>query len=252
MKILIFVFVILGILNSCDQNKLSRKKIQHQWVESKFLNDTIFNGETLFYNDSLKIEKIEHYTNGIKDGASVNFHSNGKVYDSVTFSNGFKNGFHYVYDSSGNLGYIDYYYLGRELGPSIFYTKGLVTDYSFHSFEKQEIYRTTLDSAGNKIHSAGDLYNSIPYTTFVEGELVNNVFSYFVRPPKMSIIYELVTKDTSTGKELTLRTFNNQIFIDTIVSKNSNTLKHFIKASVFDSSIGKMRIYYDELVYSKQ
>src|SRR5690349_12811701 len=58
-------------------------------------------GPATFYNEVDKPVKRVNYSEGIKNGPSVNYYDNGRVKDSVSYVNGREIGFWYRFDSTG-------------------------------------------------------------------------------------------------------------------------------------------------------
>ena len=246
---LLIVFVL--ILFSCSNNpNHSRKKFKDYWVESNFVDDSVFNGLTKFYNDKKVLQKTEYYMHGIKNGPSLSYHSNGKVYDSINYINGFKNGYRFVYDSTGRLGRKQYYFMDRELGPDIFLHDNVITSYDFTDFDRHALYSYVSVSLDSQIRRKGELLKWVPYQKYNGDSLNNYVFVYLIRPPKMSITYELVARDID-NKESNISFLTNDVFADTLVSANDDKRKYFIKVDVFDSLEGKQKLQYAELIFNQ-
>jgi hypothetical protein len=246
---LLLVFV--SVIFSCSNNAThSRKKFKDYWVESSFVDDSIFNGLTKFYNDKNVLQETDYYVHGIKSGLSLSYHSNGKVYDSVNYTNGFKNGYRFVYDSTGQLGRKQYFFMGRELGPDMFFNRNTVTTYDFTDFDRHTLYSYISDSLDSAIHRKGELFNWVPYQHYDGDSLNNYVFVYLIRPPKMTISYELVARDFE-NKEFHVGYLNNDVFADTLVCHSDDKRKYFIKADIFDSLEGKRRFEYAELIFNQ-
>lgn len=247
----LLIVVFSTFLLSCSNNSASksRKRYKEFWVESNFVEDKQFHGLTKFFDSNNKLQIVETYSHGLNMGPSVTYHSNGRVYDSVIYKNGYRNGYRYVFDSTGQLSYQEYYSLGRKLGPQIFFFNGLVTDYNYNSFDKKNLYSYYSDSSGNKIGRKGELMTLTPYYTYNNGAMQKNIFAYLVRPPKISVTFELVARDPIDQKEYSLRTFDEQVYVDCHVPSNGYKLVYFIKASLYDSLEAKQQVQYSELVY---
>ena len=246
---LLIAFVL--ILLSCSTNpNHSRKKVEGFWVESNFVDDSVFNGLTKFYNDKYVLQQTEYYLHGIKNGPSLSYHSNGKVYDSVNYINGFKKGYRFVYDSSGQLGRKQYYFMDRELGPNIFLHGNVITSYDFTDFDGHALYSYVSVSLDSQIRRKGELFKWVPYQKYDGDSLNNYVFVYLIRPPKVSITYELVARDFE-NKESRVALLTNDVFADTLVSAKEDKRKFFIKADVFDSLEGKRNLQYAELIFNQ-
>lgn len=245
------LIVSVSILSSClNDATYSRKKFKDYWVKSRFVDDSIFNGLTTFYNDKNVLQQAEYYVHGIKNGPSLSYHSNGKVYDSVNYLNGFKNGYRFVYDSTGQLGRKQYYFMDRELGPDMFFNGNVVTKYDFTDFDRHALYSYISESLDSQIRRKGELFRWVPYQQYDGDSLNNYVFVYLIRPPKITISYELVVRNFE-NEESHVAFLNNDAFADTLVSSSEDKRKYFIKADVFDSLEGKRRFEYAELIFNQ-
>lgn len=245
-----YLLVIVGFfLFSCNTKTsssevLKKKQINGYLVKANFIDDTLINGIASFFKDD-KLSIKEHYKYGIRDGASVSFYSNGNIYDSSNYINGYKNGYYFVYDSSGKLRYECFFYKGDQLGPELGIHNGLITNYYFYSREGEVLYSAEYDSF-HQLTQKGSFYNTIPRQFYIGANLYYGVFAYLIYPPKMNVIYELISK--KSGQENSLKKFNQEVFFDTTFLPNKDE-KYFMKIIADDSVSGKGKVYYDELVY---
>lgn len=239
----IFISCLLITFYSCNEKKYSKKQIGDYWVEANFIMDSIIDGEAKTYDIKGKLVSIINYSRGVKNGVYLNFHSNGKIYDSINFLNGLENGLHYVYDSSGKIGYIDFYLSGHQLGPEIFYKHGIISAFYFISFEKFEIFNALYDVFGILSTQKGHFINASIYQTNLNDTPAKGIFSYFIYPPTLNISYELISRDSLTEKEIIIRQFTNQVFIDTVIEKEKNNSIYCIKGILKDS-LNKEKKYF--------
>ena len=135
---LIILFVVS--CNETNDNR-ERKRIGDKFIESKFINDTTYQGLTKYYSLSNVLEGEIEFTNGIKNGFSKNYYPSGVVNDSMTFINGLPHGYHLVYDSTGHLEYKDFFYQGRKVGGVFFYNDEKITEYDFLSYDGELLYK---------------------------------------------------------------------------------------------------------------
>jgi len=249
----VYSLITVSIFFSCNNRELkySRKKIGDKLYEAHFLNDSLIEGEAKIYKDD-KLIAIEHYNHSVKNGPAISFYSKGNIYDSLSFSKGLENGYYYVYDSSGNLAYVSYYFNGLKVGPEIYYHNGKVRQYFFNSFEKANVYYNSYDSLGNRTESLGRPNNSVIYSAFKDGQLADGVFAFFVHPPRQNINYQLIERDSMSKKETVIKIFHDEVFFDTILLRKNLQSSYFIKADVYDSVKTKRRLFYDQLNYLKK
>ncbi len=244
----VFIFILI----SCSNNENhSRKKFNGYLVESNFIGDTMLDGLTKFYNDKSILQQAEYYSHGIKIGPSLSYHSNGKVYDSVNYINGYKSGYRFVYDSTGQLGRKEYYFLDRKMGPDIFFQGNIITSYDFTAFEKNALYNHVSISLDSQVKRKGELFHCTPYQKYDGDSLNNYVFVYLIRPPKMSITYEIVARNSENKNESHLAYLVNDAFADTLISYSEDRRIFFIKIDFFDSLEQKHQLHYRELVFKQ-
>lgn len=242
------------VFYSCNNSNshYTKKKMGNYLIEANFIDDSIIDGKANTYNLDGRLLSATNYRNGIKHGLSINFFSNGKVYDSINFTNGLENGYHYVYDSLGLIGYIDFYLNGHQLGPEIFYKKGIVNSYYFTSFEKFEIYNALYDVNGKLSTHNDNFINASIYSTILGDVPANGIFCYFIYPPTLNISYELITRDSLNKKEFVIRKFENEVFMDTVIEKAKPNSVYCIKGILKDSLNKKeVKVFYDELILVK-
>lgn len=230
---------------------LSCKEKQGRQLPEKYLKtDTILDGKVRTFDPYKRLVSIAYYKNGVKDGISVNYHSNGNVYDSTIYKNNLKNGKRFVFDSSGTLRFTDYYFYGHQLGPSEFYDNGKISRFIFSSFEKFKIYSGKYNKEGKIISSEGRLINASLYTTKLEGIPYCGIFCYFINPPNIDLTYQLIFRDTNNIlKEILLKTFKDQIFIDSTLPFPQKNYIYSIKGIEQDSLGKERKIFYEDLIY---
>lgn len=252
MRLLFIALVFPFFLKSCtDKPTIKLKPHGKYMVEANFVDDSIIDGSAKYYLNA-KLAFIISYKNGIRHGPSMNFHSNGKVYDSVNFTYGLENGYHYVYDSSGKLGYVDFYFNGHQFGPEIFYENDRVGSFYFMTFEKFSLYEASYDFRGIPINIKGELVNVFPYQANLNNQPASGVFSYFVHPPHPKVEYALVLKEPGSSKEILLKEFDrNLVFVDTVLPRAKDGSNYFMKVSIYDSSNRIKQIILSELIYNE-
>jgi hypothetical protein len=250
-----FLFLSLSFLFFSCNNKAphfeigEEKELDGYLVKSNFIDDTLIHGTADFFKDN-KLMKREQYRYGVKDGFSLNFYSNGHIYDSSTYVRGYKEGYYLVYDSLGVLKYKAYFYHNDQIGPETYFDNGSIVNYYFYSKDRKLIFSSWYNDSLKKINSEGNLYNFTPLEIYKGQELYYGVSAYFIYPPKFNISYELVAK--KSGQEISLRKFAQEVFFDTTFLPNQSFERYFMKVNVYDSSTKKDWIYYGEMVYHQQ
>ncbi|MFT6699814.1 MAG: antitoxin component YwqK of YwqJK toxin-antitoxin module, partial [Porticoccaceae bacterium] len=83
-------------------------------------------GELINYYPNGKATEISLYKNGLKDGASKKYSSEGILIEEVTFKNGKTNGVAKYFELDGNLKEIGSYLNGKRIGKWEYYLDGEV------------------------------------------------------------------------------------------------------------------------------
>ena len=242
---------IIFLLISCNNNNglVSKKKIDGKIIESGFINDSIFDGVTKFYDLNNHLESKIHFTKGIKNGIALNYHANGKVFDSSFYKNGFKNGSHYVYDTLGQLIYIDYYFNGHQFGGQTFFKDNKPFQYVFNNFEKKNIFSCGYDTIGIFAYN-GDIINANIYTDKINGTETYGLFAYFLNPPNIQVKYSLGITEQRLDTRKTLSSFDNsKVFIDTFLNKPPVGWKYYMSAEYNDTVNNQKKFYFTTLEY---
>ncbi len=235
-------------MSNCQNVRVKEKKrIDNKIIKSYFINDSIFDGVTEYFNlDNLLESKIQ-YNKGIKHGFEINYYSNGRIYDSSFYINGQKNGFHYVYDSSGQLVYKDYYFRGFGIGGKAFYKQGKPHQYIFSNFEKRDIYSCEYDSQGMRKYN-GELLNLSLYTVKLNNQKHEGLFIYLISPPDINIEYTLGITDENEKVKKRVATFdNNRMFVDTILTPPSQGFQYYLSVDYNDKSNDIRKNYFNIL-----
>lgn len=247
MKLICWLFIALIIGCKNGQQKIERRKIGNYFVESIFINDSVYHGTTKFFSLKGELESKIHFINGTKDGIAINYHKNGNIHDSSFYVNGLKNGDHFVFDSSGELIYQDFYVSGHRLGGHVLYKKQKVYQYIFSNFEKKNIYSCIYDSIGVKQFS-GDILNTTIYTTNINNTPCYGLFVYLIYPPNIFVKYTLGIEDTVRKIKKDLQVFSkDRIFIDTVLEIPRKSEQYFVSAEYNDTVNKFHKIYVDKL-----
>lgn len=250
MKIILLIFIALMLSSCSKERKYEKHQIGSFLIEGNFINDSTMDGKMKYFDASGTLVGVINYQNGIKQGPSLDYYSNGKIQDSVYFIMGLKEGFHYVYDSSGTLNYIDYYLKGHSLGPLFYYSNGEIKKYYFTNFEKQPIYVCSYDSSGRIFDQKGEAIFVTPLFPEVNNKVSLSVFAYLINPPKVNINYLLYMKDSISNKDSLIMKFDNaKVFIDTIFDVPvNNRFTFFYRAEYFDSTNQNKRVFITKLI----
>jgi hypothetical protein len=245
------VFYCVICIFSCTNTNTNYKKVTkgNFIVEGNFINDSVMNGMMNYYDiKNNKLTTQSYYQNGEKNGISINYYSNGKVYDSVFYSHGLEDGFHYIFDSLGNISYIDYYSKGHNFGPEFYYLNGRISEYYFNTFEKSSFYSVFYDSLGKVSKESHNLNFVNPYSVEIDGKPALGVFAYFLNPPHINISYSLYLKDSVLSKDILIQKFDNsKVYVDTVLYL-SNAISYYYKTEYFDSTNNKRKIIITKLM----
>jgi hypothetical protein len=140
--------------------------------------------------------------------------------------------------------------MDKKMGPDIFFQGSEITRYDFTDFEKNYLYSYVSASLDSPMRHKHHFFYWTPYQKYDGDSLNNYVFVYLVRPPKMSVSYELVARDSANKNESHVAYLTNEVFADTFVCHSEDKHKFWIKADVFDSlESGKQKLDYLELKY---
>lgn len=230
------ILLLTTLLISCrNENNVQKKRIGNDIIESYFIEDSIFDGPTKYYNLNGRIESLIYYSKGIKNGVGLNFHSNGKVYDSSTYVSGMKNGWHYVYDTVGQLIFKDYFFYGQRLGEEVFYKNGKPIEFSFLNFEKKRIFSCGYDSIG-LTGASGGILNVSSYGIYTNGVRQQGVFVYLIQPPGILVNYSLGLFNEKANKKNELLQFKpTGFFKDTALTLPEEGWKYYVAAHYNDT-----------------
>lgn len=233
-------FIILIVALQCKQGDSDKKfkaiNTNEGRMEGTFINDSIMEGEFIYYsNTGYKQQKLT-FSNGIKNGTSITYYSNGNIWDSSFNKMGEKHGYHFVYDSMGKLIYRDYYYYGQRFGGQTFYNDNKATRYVFNSFDHQQLFDGLYDSSKSIYKYGGEIINANLYKVSLDGAPRYGLFSYLLDPPYVNIDYKMGLINNRTNERKYLATLDNRkIFIDTIVPGPDNGWDYFISADYNDT-----------------
>lgn len=245
MKLIDFCFIIV-IIVSCNNTGEShtRKLIGDKYIESKFINDTMYDGLTKYYSLSNVLESAIEFNKGIKSGYSINYYPSGIVHDSMTFINGLAHGYHFVYDSMGNLEYKDYFYQGRKVGGLYFYKEGKIVEYDFVSFDGKLLYKAKYDEMGSIKEFGGEiitLNRSAKHSGDKEEDIL---FLYIPNPPSILIEYSIYVYDSVNQKKQNFKSIpqTQEMFIELVLPRLVNS-SYLVQAYYLDSLNNFTKVY---------
>lgn len=243
----LFLFVLLSCTNS--NNKVRKKRIGDKFIETVFINDSVYNGMTKFYSLSGVLEKKVNFENGIKEGFEVNYYSNGVVQDSVNFTNGHRNGNYFFFDSIGKVDYSEYFYFGKRVGKREFYNNGKIKEYDFISFDGRALYTSDYDSISRIIAYGGEVINLNASNLTIDGKLNYSLSLYIIDPPGVRVKYFLGLYNDSTRERRVIADIvtNKAPFWDTVLSKPIEGFAYFVQADYNDSSNNDHRTHIQPL-----
>lgn len=246
----IYILFIVIFLVKCHDKKIVKRQIGNEIVVSNFGDDTLFNGETIFYSLDGKLKAKIFYKKGIKNGPSINYYSNGRINDSVFFENGKEKGKYFFYDSSGMLNSVGNYFNGKMIGGREFYSNGHLIGYDFVDLDEKPLFSIFYDKINIPERYQGDIINfsfkSLPTEKTTKYELK----LYTIFPPSFKIDYSLgIYKNSSKKLDSDSRLFNPIIpIVDTVLSDLPKGWSYFIKADFLDSSNGFHKIFIQPII----
>jgi hypothetical protein len=247
--ITLFFTTILFIGCKYPKDKISKKVINGEIVESVFIDDSIMNGITKFYDAKGHLTNKIFYRSGIKDGLCIDYFPDSRVRDSSNYTSSLKNGLHYLYDSTGNLIYQGYYFFGRQMGGEFFYKYGKPIAYLFHDFEGKNIYSCKYDSIGMSAYT-GELININLYKLSEDETPHYGLFLYLISPPDVKVKYTLMLANKDeTGKRTLAEFANERQFVDTSLPILPDGKNYFLFVDYSDSLNHTNKAYLNKLVW---
>lgn len=199
MKYIFFLALIslISCNNNNDENNYRFKTIELNGITVKgnMNKDSLFNGEVEYFSNGKLIEK-RHFINGITNGRGTSFFPNGRIKQIYYDKNGLTDGELLQYDVTGNLIRKQYYFLGRLLGPQVYYDSlSNVNYYEFLNFENRSIYSKSYKS-GEFSSDGGELLNTNFSNISINGKDYVRVFLYNITPFKFSCSYSICLMDS--------------------------------------------------------
>ena len=245
-----FLFCTLLLIFACscgDKQKSERKKVGDYWVEANFNEYDNIEGVARYYNSTGQLVTISNLKNGSREGATINYFLNGKVKDSILFTDDKQNGFLFHYDSSGRLTYMDYAYYGIKAGPQVFYEKGKPVRYFFADFNKTDLFSSDYDSSGRCRHISAFTTNPVISDFNDEGRPVVEVSAYLPRPVGFEVTFKLGLIDENRKTNDLATITGNGIHWDTLLSVPPQGQSYYISSHLHDRQDSIDKLYIEEL-----
>lgn len=234
-----FILIALGYILSCNKRKEKRRVFSGYYVISDFVNDTIFNGDTKFFDlDDNLLSKVQ-YNNGIKEGIEINYYKNGRVRSSYVFNKGIRKGKFLVNDSVGNILQEGMFFDGEKIGYRYSYLNGKLSTFSSFGLNDTLLFSVKYDTNSNPIAYKGSPIN-IDFTPNDN----HQEESYYlqlgvIKPPRMNINYFLGISNIETKEEKRLCMLNSDKYIfDTILPTPNAKWQYIIISEVSDFKKG--------------
>ena len=152
--------------------------------------------------------------------------------------------FRSVFDSARNLIYRDYYFNGNRIGDQIFFRSKKIYKYVFSNFENRSLYEAYYDSSESVKKFGGEIINATLYDGSKDGIQKTGVFSYFIHPPKVNVVYTigLIEDKTNQKKEIALID-NERVFIDTLMNEPLPGWFYYVAADYNDYRNNYNKVY---------
>jgi hypothetical protein len=242
---LIFSIVLIGLFSRCMENKDrdGRREIDNYLAEGKFLNDSVPDGEVKFYDKQGKYLMAKSvYLNGKKNGLTINYFENGKIKDSLFFSEDIPNGPSYFYDSLVELSFSMYHFYGLTLGPIVYYQNGKPNRYYFTDFENNYLMECKYDSSENCTFFSYNNQPIISEVLDVQRKHKIRLLYYLPNPPNFAVSYSIGKKDSNDRTLSITKIKSGKLFLDTLLDYPSEGSQYYLEAHFisFDSSINKV------------
>ena len=230
-KYLLIPIIFIGC--SSKNQKLQKKKLGDFLVEGQFLNDSTLNGKAKFFTLDGKLFSEVTFNNGLKNGPSLYFDKGGYKIDSTNYKYGMANGYRYSFDKNGNISYVDYFYMGLNVGPVIRLKEGVTEEYNFIDFNNNHLVDCEYDSLGQVIALKAYATNATIARKIFRGEKMIDFFAYLPRPPGLKIKHTIgITNAEQQDETLFEIKYNNQIFFDSILPYPKDGYHYFISSNI--------------------
>lgn len=228
-------------------SKPEKRKIGSSLVEAVFINDSIADGRVNYYTLEGKLVSSSDIKNGKKNGVTIFYYPDGKIYDSLNYLNDVPDGKHYRYDTFGNLIYQDFFIKGKKAGETFLYNNGKLVKYEFADSNNKLLYSSEYNSKGLSKATFKSIINADAEEIIMNGIPQMNIRFYWLNPPLVNIKYSLGKADTIRHIDMYLAEFTNgQIMKDTTLPVLSSPFCYFISATYSDTSNNFEKIYIQE------
>jgi hypothetical protein len=217
MKIVVFLLVVSAFVG-CNTGK-QRRPFQGYFVESDWVLDTVPHGKTVFYRSDSTVAAIENYNLGVRTGLAIRYSPDGYVTDSFYYKNGYEDGFHSKFDSSGKPVQRLFMVRGFAVGPKLTYRSGRLIAFEFLNFEQQAPYYMHFADSVRE-YGRPYFFNTYP-VEMTDGTEGIGVFGYIVHPPEvLDCSFSLVAQTEGAKSFETIRHYRqDEVIIDTVVSR---------------------------------
>jgi len=235
MKYITSLFFCIYFLLSC-KDSIDSRILGDNIVEAKFINDTSIDGKAKYYSKLGILEAYYTFKNGDKNGDAVTYHENGKILDSMNYSNGLLNGQLYKFNTLGQLQFTKMYYYGIEVGDHSFFKNGKIYDYYFNSFDQKQIIYSRYDSL-QKCDSL--IFNAYPLITRGVLDRENpaiKIFIYFPHPPDFKVVYTMGYIDEQKKRQGEFILNSDRLFLDTTLKVPTIKLNYFLSVDYVSKS----------------
>jgi antitoxin component YwqK of YwqJK toxin-antitoxin module len=235
------------------KNADTHKKIRGDEFDrvGTFTDDSIPRGSIKYYTTgSDELVAIREFKEGVLNGPSINYHD-GRIIQTLNFKNGLENGFANVYDTSkGFLKQQEFYFNGRQLGPSIQYDSlNSILSYEFRNFENHELFSFYLDSRNNYVHDNYDKMISVNFNRVTKNnEKKLRLFTYLIYPPKTSVQYKIgYYNEKEQQVDSVILPKSDDVFWEGFVDHPAPNKKPALVISIYDSLELKSHVFFNYL-----
>lgn len=243
----IIIFFLLACAG-CQQHNRITKIFDGYSVNTFWYNDSVPDGEAVYFDKAGFKYSIQHYSNGLKNGPCVYFHKNSLVADSVNYTNNLLDGYHYQYDYNGSLKLKNYFIRGFRVGPKMLFDKGRLSSFEFMTFEQESPFFCIYGPGEDSLYVEGRPYFISLYQ--VKSASDSNgvgIFAYLVHAPKILCDFSLIRKHTDSSDYTLIRSYaSNEFLIDTSLQRKPQE-KIYLKTYYKDSINKKEQVYMTEL-----
>ena len=211
------LIVLAIIFLSCNEKRIKIERIKNFTVQASFLDHNVIDGKARYFDSLGRLVNISTFSKGIRNGVNINYYPNGIVSDSVEYIFDKENGYWTYFDTSGIIGYSDYYYFGLGFGPTTWYENGQLQKYQFRDFNHKVIAEGKY-TEHSKLDSIQGFHMNLCVTKVSkEGGKFCDLFGYLPEFPNTEQIFSIGLTNKNQRESQICAVKGKYFFIDTLL-----------------------------------